>query len=408
MSRLIKIRKRYLIYLEKILKDEHFYEVKKMLNDFGLTLKIEHSIYYYPSDWDNPAIEDFVDDTILCYLYSNDLYDEISYRAMKKDSKILLNSKERADKLFNISQKFLSLYYLKILDKLEKYVYLTGKMIELRWSRDNWDEYNTITLDNIRKYFANELTNCWPVIVNNYMHFSIDGIKVFEIGGHEEYVPTDNSSYTKNYFIKNVRQKTDLIDISEMDWFSKLSDKSQLLVKSGSQFLDKIFTGQLDELMDYTPLLLNFSKALEVEIKDYYDNNFSFIWPIAELILSNESYLKSSQVKGKYHVNKLFSVCKEIVLFKANFSPSGHKPLPYILYYLGLGKDIDEIIGIDGFLSGSEREKVGKEIALINRLFDTANNRNNYMHQTAIESKNEFLLHYFDIFQALNLLATIK
>jgi len=208
--------------------------------------------------------------------------------------------------------------------------------------------------------------------------------------------------------VKKIKNNTDLIDITEMEWFGILSDKSQRLITSGSQFLDKIFTGQLDGLLDYTPLLLNFSKALEAEIKDYYDNNFSFIWPIAELILSNESYLKSSQVKGKYHVNKLLSVCREIVRFKDNFSPSGHKPLPYILYYLGLGKDIDGIIEIDGFLSGREKEKVGKETALINRLFETANNRNNYMHQTAIESKNEFLLHYFDIFQALNLLATIK
>lgn len=144
-----------------------------------------------------------------------------------------------------------------------------------------------------------------------------------------------------------------------------------------------------------------------MEIKEYYNKHYSIIWPLADLVNANSELIKKS-FSNIYRFRGLIDLCKNISHHKERYYPSGHKSLPYILYYLGLGKELEEIINIKGFLEEEDRETVQKETAVIDRLFITSNNRNKYVHELVIESKNEFDLYYIDIIQALSLLASIK
>jgi len=402
-----EIRNKYLQILEEIRAEEPFIELMEMLSANNFSLKINHIISYQEFDEAFINYESFEDTTILCYMYNNMLCSEVDWRKQLKKSDIVLSLQERGEKFYELSQKLIFLYRKGLLAKLEREIFDTEDIIEIKWAKGN-----LISDDEILSMIGSGPFD-WPEIIYNNIEFSIDGIVIFLLGGNRYFTEDDTNNFikeasNKEYFFSKVKSTTDLYSITEFEWFPHLSDKSKNLIESGQQYLDLVFSKKANDTKDFSPLLLNFSKALEVEIKEYYNKHFSLIWPLADLINANSDLLLKTTSHKKYRLQGLIGICKEISRFKEQYHPSGHKPLPYILYYLGLGKELEETIDIKGFLYGDERGKVLKETTIIERLFETSNNRNRYVHELVIESKNEFLLYYFDLIQALTLLASLK
>lgn len=400
-----EMRKEYLHILEEIHQNDLFIDVKDILRRYNFSIKIIQETSYQTDD------DEITDTTTLGYMYNDRIYDEINWRKDLTKPSIVLTAKERAEKFYEISQKMIFLYGRGLWNKLEKNIFDTEDIIEIQWVKGN-----EITKDEILSMIGGgpfEWTE--SNIVYNLIAFSIDGVTIFYLGGNRYFTPNDVETFIKEankkeYFINKVRSQTDLLNITGMDCFPLLSDKCKNHIVAGNQLIDKLFASQIDDLNDYSPLLLNFGKALEAEIKEYYDKHYAFIGPIAEVILSNEKYvrdkIKSPQIS--YQLNYLFALSREIAKFKENYYPSGYKSLPYFLYYFGLGQEINNIIDINGFLDNEDRKKVEKEANLIEKFFSISNNRNKYIHDKMIESKNEFLFNYYDIYLALNLIANIK
>ena len=402
-----EMRKKYKQLLEEVREEESFIELIEILIKNNLSLKISHEVTYQRFDDDSFIDDIFTDSTIICYLYEKVFYDEVDWRLKLKKEDIVLSLQERAEKFYELSQKLTLIYKKGLLSKLEKEIYDTQDIIEIKWAKGN-----SISDSEIFSMIGSGPFD-WPEIIYNHIMFSIDGVDLFLLGGNRYFTENETDNFikkasSKEYFISKVRGTTDLYNITEFEWFPLLSRKCKNLIESAQQYLDLVFSNNVHNTKDFSPLLLNFSKALEAEIKEYYNKYFSLIWPLADLITSNSDLLLKSTSSKKYRIHVLIGICKEISRFKEQYHPSGHKPLPYILYYLGLGNELEKIIDITGFLDGDERSKVLKETAIIERLFETSNNRNRYVHELVIESKNEFLLYYSDIIQALNLLASLK
>jgi hypothetical protein len=402
-----EIRKKYIQILEEICVDESFIEFMEMLSRNNFSLKIEHEITYQRLEDELHNDERFNDISTISYLYDYVFLDEVVWRTKLKKSDFVLSAKERAEKFYELSQKIIFLYRKGLLTKLEKEVFDTEDIIEIKWAKGN------LISDNEILEMVGSGPFQWPEIIYNLIVFSIDGIDLFLLGGNRYFTNDDTENFikegsNKEYFINKVRGTTDLYNITEFEWFSHLSDKSKNLIESGQQYLDLVVSKKANDIKDFSPLLLNFSKALEVEIKEYYNKHFSLICPLADLINANSELLLKTTSHKKYRLQGLIGICKEISRFKEQYHPSGHKPLPYILHYLGLGKELEETIGIKGFLDGDEKKKALKETAIIERLFETSNNRNKYVHELLIESKNEFLLYHSDIINAFTLLASLK
>ena len=401
-----EIRKKYLQILEEIQGDESFIEFMEMLNTNNFSLKIDHIISYQTLGETISEDDYFEDSNTLCYLYNNEFYSEVEWRKKLKNSDLILSAKERAEKFYDLSQKFILIYKKGLLAVLEKEVFDTEDIIEIKWAKGN-----SIAEEELLK-MVGEGPFDWKEIIYNNISFSIDGITIFFLGGNRYFTKDDVEFFIakcdKQYFFNEVMGTTDLYNITDFGWFPLLSDKSKNLIDSGQQYLDLVFSTNAKDIKDYSPLLLDFSKALEAEIKEYYNKHFSLILPLADLINANTDLLKKNPAYKKYRLKELFRICGEISYHGELYHPSGHKPLPYILHYLGLGKELEESIGIKGFLEGDERDNVLKESAIIERLFETSNIRNKYVHDLVIESKNEFFLYYRDIIDAFTLLASLK
>jgi|GEM_PF-6143899 len=391
------IRKQYLQLLQEIIEKDIVKEFFAILDEYNLSVKLEHEICYQTISDDIDIYDLFSDHSLLCYFYNYSILSELELRKSLKKSEVILSPKDKAEKYFELSRKLIFFYKKGIFKELEDTIFYTQEIIEIRWAKGN------LISDEMLLEMIDKGPCDLEKIVYNNLTFSIDGVTIFGLGGNKYYTKDDVEGYfklasNKKYFLDSIRSNSDLINISELSWFNKLSEKSKHLIHSGNQYLN--FAILTEDILDYAPLLLNFSKALENEIKIYYDRNFTQICQIADLVIANKDTI------GKN--GDLLKICHNISTYKENYSPSGYKPLPYILYYLGLGVGLERIVDNPGYLDENERINVKKEIPVIKRLFLTANNRNVYIHDIIIESKIEFVLYYTDIIQALSLLLSLR
>jgi hypothetical protein len=391
---------KYLNLINDKLASSKFIELLDLLEKYNFTLKIRQEVTYQILDEDL-----FFEGDDFIYLYNHQLLDFKSWRNTLENSNQVFSVNEKGEALFEISNKLIAFYKFGLFKDLEKEIASDRVLIEQDWIASKSFEFNTVELDETK---TPEFTH----IVYNGLDFLIDGILVFAIGGNEFFNIDNandfiNASHTKEHFEKLVFKDKDIIDITQTSSYPNLSTKTQDLILAGNQYLEKLLSNKSERILDYSPLLLNYSKAVEIEIKRFFDNNFHLIWPLSDLVLTKADIIKSN-FQEKYKANTLISLCREISKFREAYYPSGHKPIAYLLYYLGLGIELEKIIGVEGFIQGSDRERLFKDIAVINRLFLTSNNRNKFVHEITIDSKNEFLLYYYDLISALNLLASIE
>ncbi len=238
--------------------------------------------------------------------------------------------------------------------------------------------------------------------------YKINGIRVFQIVDNEcsdeefyEY------GYDEKYYTEQLRKTTDFISIAFQSWYDKLSDDSQKFVKAGDKLVEFTLYNKSDGLIDFSPLLVDYFKALEVEISLLFKNNFDDIIKTAEII-RKLNFDDKTYSKGE--LNSLRDFADTIYKYKSRYDVSGTKPLYYLLKYFGLGNIIKEIVrDFKSVFSYDKLVILEKEYLIIDRINELGKNRNTYIHSGGIlEAKNSFLIIYSDIFSIMNLLSQLK
>lgn len=240
------------------------------------------------------------------------------------------------------------------------------------------------------------------------IHYKINGIKVFEIISHGFTIEEFNEyGYSTEYFQKELKKIKDFIKISSQEWFHQLSEKTKKYIYAGEKLVEFTLDIKNDGLLDFSPLLVDFFKALEFETSLFYKSNYNSIISCANKIINLNFDDKSSSATD---LGSLIEFAKTITKYKSKYDVSGTKPLYYFLKYFALGDTIKDITkNFISILSSEKLRILEKEDFAINQIKELGKNRNLFIHYSGIiEARNSFLMIYADIFSVLHLMTQIK
>lgn len=243
--------------------------------------------------------------------------------------------------------------------------------------------------------------------------FRINGIEIFNINGQdatEEEI--QEIGYNYEYFKDKIRASSDLIDISQIEYYSKLSVDAKYFIQAGNQYLSLLQDTSISIFNDYSPFILDFLKALEIETKELYLLFYESIFNSANNISKDINYQIQLATESDYfqkeELQYLLNLSKQILKFRKNYSPSGIKPLYYFIKYYAFNNNLKFIENYSSFISQSNDSFLEKNNNLISRLKNIGDLRNKTIHSNLIGSKEEFLMMYYDIVVALQLISILK
>lgn len=295
-----EIKEQLIIHFETLKGNNQFSEFLEFLNLKNLSLEVRFEVCYHLVESD--ILSD--DSDSLIFLYNNSIY--LDKESLKKDSqknRTVYNSKEVGDILYEVHNKLDFLYNFGTLKHLENFLQDANDYLEISWARN----------DSIPKSEVDEMIGGgpfnWENVVYAGLDFFIDDSLVLYLPGNRYFhsYKSENKRFTKEYFISLTRATTDLVNMQELQGYHQLSPKTQKFIDAGNMFLDIYFKVNISELLDFSPLLLDFTKALESEIKEFFDCNSSYIIPLAELIYTNKEYLnKKVAKKGRFDYLKFY------------------------------------------------------------------------------------------------------
>jgi hypothetical protein len=292
--------------------------------------------------------------------------------------------------LVNISKKLIFLYRLNFFSELENLLF--------KYSSEQEEVYSNLYKTRL-------------VAVD--ILFRINGIEVFCItgtGATEEEI--QEMGYDLKYFREEIKADSDLPDITRFNYFSNLSEDAKFFIEAGNQLLSTFLENSGSSFNDYSPFLLDFLKSLEIEIKEFYLKFYNKIYGNAKLISIDINFKIQlnieSDITHKEELNYLFNLSKQITTFRKNYSPSGIKPLYYFIKYFAFNNNLKFIEGYSGFIFQVNDSFLTKNENLILRLKNMGELRNKTIHSNLIGSKEEFLMNYYDIVIALQLITTLK
>lgn len=330
------------------------------------------------------------DEILLAIIYDRTVYKtRTEFREFYKP-KPLLNKKLVVDDLLNISKKMIFLYRLKYFASTEKLLF----------------DYITEQEENYKLlYLIDGLTID--------ISFRINGIEIFNINGSDATEDEIHEiRYDYDYFKDKIRASSDLIDVSQSEYYSKFSTETKYFIQAGNQYLSLLQDTSISVFNDYSPFILDFLKALEIETKELYLIYFESIFNNANSITKDMNYqihlsLESDSFQRE-ELQYLLNLSKQIQKFRKNFSPSGIKPLYYFIKYFAFNNNLKFIENYSGFITQNSDSFLEKNSHLIARLKNIGDLRNKTIHSNLIGSKEEFLMMYYDILVALQLISTLK
>lgn len=292
--------------------------------------------------------------------------------------------------LVNISKKLIFYYRLKYFSELENLLF--------KYSSEQKEIYNKLHTTRL-------------VAVD--ILFRINGIEVFSItgtGATEEEI--QEMGYDIKYFREEIQADSDLPDITRFNYFSNLSEDAKFFIEAGNQLLSTFLENSGSSFNDYSPFLLDFLKSLEIEIKELYLMSYNKIHGNAKHIKTDINFEIQLNIESdltyKEELNYLLNLSKQITTFRKNYNPSGIKPLYYFIKYFAFNNNLKFIEGYCGFISQVNDSFLTKNENLILRLKNMGELRNKTIHSNLIGSKEEFLMNYYDIVIALQLITTLK
>lgn len=240
------------------------------------------------------------------------------------------------------------------------------------------------------------------------IQYKINGIKVFEIINHDATIEEFNEyGYSDEYYSKELKKIKDFIKISSQKWFHQFSEKTKQYIYAGEKLVELTLDIKSDGLLDFSPLLVDYFKALELETFLFYKSNYNSIISCAEKIKKLNCDDKSSR---KNDLVSLREFAETIVKYKSRYDVSGTKPLYYLLKFFALGDTIKDITkNFISILSSEKLRILEKEDFAINQIKELGKNRNLFIHYSGIiESRNSFLMIYADVYSVLHLMTQIK
>ena len=366
---------RNLIYKQflKLFENKYFEEFVNKLDEFEFILEIKDNTNLGLSEYG----QEMLDSDIICVIYKKQLFK--SRRELSESINIYkreFTKEEYAKNLIELNKKLVFLEGLGVFNNIQEIIDASQKTI----SED--------AMENSSSWFMIEF------IINEYCFFLLED----EVGSLEtaDDMQMEISEY---HFATSI----ELEDISQLYWFSKLDKKTQELCKAGHLLLTKIDLKEKGVLLDYSPLLLDFIKAVESEMISLIDKNINQIQHDAKVFVNNHIILK--QRSDSY---KLKSFSKEIIDPKQNFRPSGLTFLYYLLTYFAQPQNIAINAKLIGFLSEDKQVEIGNANMLLRRIKENGYNRNQLIHSNIISSKSDFQMIYIDLILSLQLLASIK
>ncbi|MBU1297834.1 MAG: hypothetical protein KKB77_01640 [Bacteroidetes bacterium] len=238
-----------------------------------------------------------------------------------------------------------------------------------------------------------------------YVYMKLNGIMVLGIDIEGE---NDVGETSVNIILEKLPIDSDLVKIADQGWFHKLDYNAQQLIKSGILIIEKCFSELGKEsILDYSPLLVDFIKAVEVEINEHFRTFSGRILDTAKYLEKNLKYLEGDGKKDP-NLKMVYDLAKSLNQYNVNWRTSGTKPLFILLKHFALGFDLGIIPNFKGYLPDDKLKILQKEIRVVDRIEQLGYDRNKIIHEILIESENEFLMYYNDLVLALKLLANLK
>lgn len=379
--------KNFVELIKGIVQKKDFEEINIFMTEGNYSMELV--LKYFIRLEDSPnflGIE--TNEIMFAIIYNRNVFRTRSEFRAAFNPKPIQKKEQTVNDLFHISKKMIFLYRLKFFNELE-----------------------TLLFDFIPEQEENykQLHSAHLVAID--ISFRINGIEVFNIcEATEEEI--QEMGYDLKYFQEEIRANSDLIDISQIEYFSELSADTKFFIEAGNQFLSILQGDSKSSFNDYSPFILDFIKSLEIEIKELYLKFYESIYRNANTISKDINFqiqlAREFDNSQKEEFQYLLNLSKQILKFRKNYSPSGIKPLYYFIKYFAFNNNLEFIEGYDGFISQSNDSFLTKNSNLITRLKNMGELRNKTIHSNLIGSKEEFLMMYYDIVIALQLIATLK
>ena len=316
----------------------------------------------------------------LCFIYNSRIYE--TRELLQKNfnhSSLNLSKIEIAKDLQKISKK------IESLDKLGEFDKFYGVLEE------HYEE-------NLQTYTGKDFDYESSIV------FLFNGLTLYVLN-FLDYDEGIEYGFTVEYYLNSLHTKSDIINICELEWFNKLNSGSQRMLRAGTDFLVLLLDNRKEKLLDYSPLLLEFIKAIENETAELINTYYEQIKKFSPKVVDRLSNLNRNLPNYKY-LKGLQEFSRQ--LNYPHYKPSGIKPLYYLLYYYFLREDKKIFFDLDEILNLDKLEKLKKDQTLIKEIFKKGELRNELIHHRIIESENEFFLIYYDLVTLLRVIAELK
>ncbi len=361
----------YKLFLE-LFKSKHFQEFVNKLDEFEFVLEIKDNTIVGISEFGN----EMYDSDILCLIYKRKIFKN---RRELSDNHIItkrdFTTKEYANNLIALNKKLVFLEELGVLNDLQKLIDAI------------YEQLNEYVEEDVFASLTVEFN------INEYCFFMLEN----EVGSIET-ASVIQREISKYDFVTSIEME----DHSQRDWFRKLDKDSQTFYKAGFKLLSKIDLKDNDQLLDYSPLLLDFIKAVESEMMYLIKTNLKDIEHDAKVFANNT--ITCSFYKDVY---KLKDYSKKIKP-EFDFKPSGLTFLYYLLTYFAQPRNVTTTAKLNGFLTEKQQNEIGDMKMLLRRIKENGYIRNQLIHSIIINSKSDFEMIYIDLVLSLQLLASIK
>ncbi|KAA3613613.1 MAG: hypothetical protein D8M58_17175 [Calditrichaeota bacterium] len=371
------LREKLISEFKKIVKAPEFEDVFYLLSRGDYYIDLFYNVYYILNDYEND------EDIPFGFIYNNEFIetrDGLFEARAKVKRKLSLNSEAIAQDISKISLKLNTLCSHMMFDTIQKI--LTEYIPDLE---------NEIRLKNEE-----------DVDVQTYAGLVINGINVLGID-YEDLICGE----TDIKFIKErLGLDSNLLIMSEQYWFNSLNDKTKTLINAANQYLNKMyFSEDKKDIIDFSPLLFDFLKAVEIEISEHFNYYFDGILKTASRIINSDLSNEKKLEKDLWNLKKIASGINK---YKKGFRPDGVKTLFFLLYYFALGSNLKSIYQFQSYLPERKFDLLKKEDRLLRNLGGLGFDRNKLVHEKMIYSENEFVLIYNDIVLVLKLLTELK
>jgi hypothetical protein len=299
---------------------------------------------------------------------------------------------EIARDLSNVSKKLLALYETPVFASIDKLLLSTMKA--------NYHEMSNLDNENSETWELNfEVDGVW--LMGIYCdHYSSGG---FEVG-------IDDAVTDPKDILDALPPDAVFLNLPEQVWFSKLSPKTQLLIRVGAGLVEKAYlNSDKTGLEDFSPLLLSFWKAVESQLAEHYQKHLSSLIKISETIIkdlrlpSNGNGFRSKVIR---EFRGLIELATKIQKHKDEYYPSGTLPLYYLLKFFALRNGI-ESLNFNSYLDSNRISKLPSNESGFDWLKSLGHNRNSFVHEGIIDNEHEFLMLYDGVCRVLKLLVQL-